>query len=94
MVFAPSNVFGCGLIDLCIGQGLLQIQALLDYVGAEHRIGNIMIIYLRHLQVEAGVLFDLLLHPTRDVCYLTNSWLLSLRSFCAHFDISLTQGEL
>ena len=88
-VFASSNVFWCGLIDLRIEQGLLQIQALLNYVGTEHRIGNTMIISLRHLQVEAGVLFDLLLHPTREVCYLTNSLLLSLRSFCAQFDISL-----
>jgi hypothetical protein len=58
VAFAPLSVFGCGLIDLQVEQGLLQIQSLLDYVGARQRVGLVMLISMRHLQVEAGVLFD------------------------------------
>ena len=89
VAFAPTKVFGCGLIDLRIEQGLLQIQALLDYVGTEHRIGDVMVTSLRHLQVEAGVSFDVLQHPQLPLPYLTECWLVSLRRFCAESDISL-----
>ena len=89
VAFAPTSVFGCGLIDLRVEQGLTQIQAFLDYVGTEQRVGLVMLISLRHLQVEAGVSFDLLLSPKPVLSYLTNCWILSLRRFCAQFDISL-----
>ena len=77
-------------MDLRIEQGLMQIQALLDYVGSQMRVGLVMLISLRHLQVEAGVSFDLLEQPTTTLLYLTDCWLLSVRRFCAKFHISLS----
>lgn len=39
-------------------QWLMQIQSLLDYMGMQQRVGLVlMLILLRHLQVEAGVSF-------------------------------------
>ena len=64
VAFAPLSDFGCGLIDLRVEQGLTQIQAFLDYVGTQQRAGLVMLISLRHLQVEAGVSFDLLEFPS------------------------------
>ena len=56
--FAPFSVFGCGLVDLRMEQWLMQIQSLLDYMGMQQRVGLVlMLILLRHLQVEAGVSF-------------------------------------
>jgi hypothetical protein len=56
VAFAPIRLFGCGICDLCIQQGLAQINALLDdYIGTGHRIGDVMAISLRSLQVEAGI---------------------------------------
>ena len=49
VAFAPHEVFGCGLIDLRVEQGLLQIQSLLDYVGTDQKVGRVMLISLRHL---------------------------------------------
>ena len=50
LTFAPAPVFGIGLVDLRVKQGLLfHVQALLDYVGMEHKVGNVMLILLRHL---------------------------------------------
>ena len=90
VAFAPIHVFGCGLLDLRLEQGLAQIQSLLDYIGTDHKVGHVMLISLRQLQVEAGVSYDLLLHPKVAVPYLTECWLVCLRRFCADFDISLT----
>jgi hypothetical protein len=39
--------------------------------------------------VEAGVSFDLLQYPQTELQYLTECWLVSLRRFCAEFDISI-----
>ena len=90
VAFAPSSVFGCGLRDLTIEQGLQHIQAVLDYVGTQHKIGELILISLRHLQVEAGVSFDLLQNPQILIPYLTDCWVLHLRRFCAQHVISLT----
>lgn len=89
VAFAPPAVFGCGLIDLRLEQGLLQIQSLLDYVGTDQKVGRVMLISLRHLQVEAGVSFDILQQPETPLVYLTECWLLSLRRFCAQHNIHL-----
>lgn len=83
VAFAPAHVFGIGLVNLCTEQGLFQLQALLDYMGTEHKVGNVMLIILRHLQVEAGVSFDLLSQPSIPLVYLTDYWILYLRRFCA-----------
>ena len=64
VAFAPATVFGVGLVDLRIEQGLSQVQSLLNYIGTNHNVGRVMLISIRHLQVEAGVSVDLLQHPT------------------------------
>ena len=89
VAFAPQKVFGCGLLDLRIEQGLCQIQAFLDYVGTDHKAGRVMLILLRHLQAEAGVSFDLLCQPQTKLPYLTDCWVLSLRRYCAEHGIAL-----
>jgi hypothetical protein len=90
VAFAPKSVFGVGLIDLRLEQGLCHIQSLLDYVGTDHKVGRVMVISLRHLQIEAGVSFDLLIQPAISVSYLTNCWLVSLWKFCAAHTVSIT----
>jgi hypothetical protein len=89
VAFASQHSFGCGLIDLRIEQGLMQLQSLLDFVGTSHKVGNVILISLRHLQLEAGVSFDLFHLPHRQLPYLTDCWLLHLRRFCSKFGISL-----
>lgn len=89
VAFAPLSVFGCGLIDLRVEQGLTQIQSFLDYVESHERVGKTMLISLRHLQAESGVSFDLFDTPQIPLPYLTDCWVLRLRKFCAEFSISL-----
>ncbi len=90
VTFAPISVFGCGLLDLRVEQGLLHIQSILNYIGTNHRVGRTMLISLRHLQVEAGVSFDVRKSPIIALPYLTNCWMLSIRRFCAEHAISLS----
>ena len=83
VAFAPIHVFGCGLLDLRLEQGLAHIQSLLDYVGTDHKVGRVMLISLWQLQVEAGVSYDLMLHPNVSLPYLTDCCFVCLRRFCA-----------
>ncbi len=48
-----------------------------------------MLISLQHLQVEAGILFDLLQTPAPKFPHLTDCWITSLRNFCTEFDIAI-----
>jgi hypothetical protein len=89
VAFAPQQVFGCGLLDLRVEQGLTHIQSLLDYVGTNHKVGRVMLISLRHLQTKAGVSFDLLREPTVVLPYLTDCWVVTLRKFCAAHAMSI-----
>ncbi len=86
--FAPTTLFGCGLLDLRLEQGLSHLQALLDYVGTDHKVGRVMIISLRTLQIEAGVSFDLLRHPHIHVPHVSECWIIQLRRFCADWNVA------
>ena len=89
VAFAPIRLFGCGMCDLRIEQGLAQINALLDYIGTGHKIGDVMAISLRSLQVEAGISSDILAVPSKELTYVTDCWFLGLRKFCAKHRIRI-----
>lgn len=89
VAYASQLFFGCGLLDLRLAQGLAHVQAILDYIGTDHKVGRVMLISLRNLQTEAGVSFDLLHHPQTELPYLTPCWMTDLRSFCAQTTVSI-----
>ena len=89
MTFASQSLFGSGLADLHLKQGLAQLQALLNYVGTVHKIGTIMLILLCALQTEAGVSYNLLSQPDTHVPYLTDYWFTSIYQFCAHHKVTI-----
>ena len=68
----------CGLR---IEQGLAQMNALIDYVGTGHKVGNMMAISLRSLQVEAGISSDILSSPCLELTYVIECWFLGLGTF-------------
>jgi hypothetical protein len=90
VAFAPLYEFGVGLRNLQLEQGLAQIQALLNYIGTDHKVGKVMLISYRTLQVEAGVHFDLLGQPHMPLPYLTSCWFTSLRAFCCAHNITIS----
>jgi hypothetical protein len=89
VAFAPIRFFGCGMCDLRTEQGLAQINALLDYIGTGHKIGDVMAIFFRSLQVEAGISPDILASPSKELTYVTDGWFLGLRKFCGKHRIRI-----
>jgi hypothetical protein len=90
VAFAPIRLFGYGMCDLCLEQGLAQINALLDYIGTGHKISDVMAISLQSLQVEAGIfLSDILAVPSKEVTHVTDFWFLGLCKFCAKHRIRI-----
>ena len=87
--FAPTQEFGTGIHDIRVEQGLAQIKALLNYVGTGHKVGKVMLISYRTLQIEAGVHFHLLEQPKSFLPYLTPCWFTSLRNFCGLHNITI-----
>ena len=87
--FAPTQEFGTGIHDIRVEQGLAQIKALLNYVGTGHKVGKVMLISYRTLQIEAGVHFHLLEQPKSLLPYLTPCWFTSLRNFCGLHNITI-----
>jgi hypothetical protein len=77
------------MCDLCIEQGLAQINALLDYIGTGHKIGDVMVISPWSLQVEAVISSDILAVPSKELTYVTDCWFLGLRKFCAKHRIRI-----
>ena len=47
VAFAPIRLFECGICNLCIEQGLAQINALLNYIWTGHKIGDCDVHYAR-----------------------------------------------
>jgi hypothetical protein len=79
---APTTLFGCGLLDSWLEQGLFHLQALLAYVGTDQKIWRAMNISLRSHQVEEGVSFNLLRQPKISVPHLSVCIMMQLRQFC------------
>jgi hypothetical protein len=77
------------MCDLCTEQGLAQINALLDYIGTGHKIGDVMAISLCSLQVEAGISSDIFTLPSKELMYVTDCWFLGLHKFCAKHRIRI-----
>jgi hypothetical protein len=85
--WAAAKISCCGLLDPCLAQGLVHVQALLDYIGIDHKFGSVMQILLCRLQTEAGVSFDILLQYPNHA--LSDRWMSDLQSFCAKAMVSI-----
>jgi hypothetical protein len=88
-VFAPSRMFGCGISDLRIDQGIHNLLALMDYVNYDHKDGKVMLISLRALHLEAGVGYQIMECPENKLSYLCPTWLTELRDFSGQNEIGI-----
>ena len=69
----PSRIFGCGISDLRIDQGIHNLLALMDYVNNDHKDGKVMLISLRALHLEAGVGYQIMECPEKQLSYLNKT---------------------
>ena len=89
VAFGPQDMCGLALLDVSIDQGTHQIQHFLDHVFATDSVGNLILIALQCLQLEAGCSFHILECPNEYLPYITSCWLKSIQDFLARHKISL-----
>ena len=81
VVYGPHELGGLQLIDLRYEQGVQNTQSLLNYVGTSNPIGDYLMISIRHLQLELGLVSDILLYPPKYTAYATPGWARHLIEF-------------
>ena len=81
VVYGPHELGGLQLIDVRYEQGVQNTQSLLNYVGTSNPIGDYLMISIRHLQLELGLVSDILLYPPKYTAYTTPCWARHLIDF-------------
>ena len=77
----PPELGRLELYDLQTEWGMI-IKVLCDAVFSNSAAGQMIMLNLQYLQLEAGVGNRLLEEPSLELPYFTPSWLVSLRVFC------------
>jgi hypothetical protein len=83
VVFGPKALGGLELRNLCVEQGVQQLTQLMAHVYNSTVPGQLILIALQTLQMEAGTSHQLLLEPIPIISYITPCWLSSIRTFSA-----------
>jgi hypothetical protein len=89
VAFGPKDHCGMALMDMSVEQGLWQVQHFTDHLFSCNSVGNMILITLRHLQLEFGCGFHLLEIPSKWVPYITPCWLTSIREFLSRNKITI-----
>jgi hypothetical protein len=89
VAFGPKELCCLSLLDLSIEQGVRQISHFLDHVFVEDSIDTMILIELRHLQLESGSGSHLLAAPSIRLSYITPCWISSMREFMASHGLQL-----
>ncbi len=81
VAFGPVEMGGLALRDLAVEQGILQIRRLPEHIYHQTEAGDLLLISLQYLQMEAGTVDHILEHPLSTFSYITPCWLSSIRTF-------------
>jgi hypothetical protein len=85
----PIEYGGLDFPDLAIEQGISQIRLLMEHISHDSEADRLLQICIQTIQAEAGTGVILLHDPKVVISYLTPCWILSLRTFMGHHQISL-----
>ncbi|KAI2509566.1 hypothetical protein MHU86_4827 [Fragilaria crotonensis] len=85
----PLSMGGLGLMDLCTECGIEMVKYFRHHIYRRTEVGELLVIQLKTLQLEAGILPHLLEHPTIVLDYLTPTWILSLRQFLSNHNMAI-----
>jgi hypothetical protein len=90
LCWGPLEFGGLTLRDLFTEQGTLRIKSLMEHhVYHNTETGQMMMIALQSLQMEAGISAHLLTDPTPLLVYTVTCWILATRDFMATNQLSL-----
>ncbi|KAI2502292.1 hypothetical protein MHU86_12181 [Fragilaria crotonensis] len=85
----PLSMGGLGLMDLRTECGIEMVKYFRHHIYRRTEVGELLVIQLKTLQLEAGILSHLLEHPTIVLDYLTPTWILSLRQFLSNHNMAI-----
>jgi hypothetical protein len=87
--WGPLEFGGLTLRDLFTEQGTLRIKSLMEHVYHNTKTGQMIMIALQSLQMEAGISAHLLTDPTPLLVYTETCWISATRDFMASNQLSL-----
>ena len=85
----PMSMGGLGLMDLRTESGIEMAKYFRHHIYRRTEVGELLVIQLKTLQLEAGILPHLLEHPAIVLDYLTPTWILSLRQFLSNHNMAI-----
>jgi len=89
VAFGPKELCGQSLLDMSVEQGVQKMMDFVNNVFARTSVGNMMLIELRHLQLESGSGFHLLEAPAMRIPFLTLCWTTAMQDFMAENQMKL-----
>ena len=81
VVYGPTELFGFGIHDYYIEQGIRQLTALVGHIRQDSETGRLMRIELQWCQVQAGTAKHLLGDPLDPIDYIETCWIMCIRDF-------------
>ena len=78
VVYGPQAMFGIGMHDYYIEQGIHQLSTLVSHLWQDSETGQMMRIELQWCQVQAGTAISLLEDPSALIDYIEMCWIMSI----------------
>ncbi|KAI2497820.1 hypothetical protein MHU86_16654 [Fragilaria crotonensis] len=88
--YEPISMGGLGLMDLRTECGIEMIKYFRHHVYCKTQVGELLIIQLKTMQLEAGIPQPLLEHPGLEIPYLTPTWISSMRQFLSNHNLTIS----
>jgi hypothetical protein len=86
----PLALGGLGIFDLRTEMGIENSKFLRAAIFSKSSAGDLILMNLQYLELEAGIRERLLENPGIPVPYLTTTWLTSVCNYMANHNISIT----
>ena len=93
VIYGPRELFGFGVHDYFIEQGIRQLTALVGHIRQDSETGRMMRIELQWCQVQAGTAKHLLGDPRDPIDYIETCWIMSIRDFIRTYGLRVELSE-
>jgi hypothetical protein len=89
VVYGPSELFGFGMHDYYIKQGICQLTALVGHIRQDSETGRLIRIELQWCQVQSGTATHLLGETKDPIDYSETCWIMSIRDFLRTYGLRI-----
>ena len=89
----PMEMGGLDLLDLRTEVGIAQLQYFRDSIFTNSEAGKLLLINVKYMQLESGILPPLLENPHIRISYLTPTWTTSLRQFLYQHNLQISLSD-